>query len=67
MITFRHMMKQIVPPVFLSGLRSVFPAKQDDNVFEGNFASWKDALNHTMGYHHPAILEKVKQANKALG
>ncbi len=56
----KKLVKDIVPPALLKLLRKT---RLFNNIYwKGDFASWKDALNASMGYDSSEIVEKVKDA-----
>jgi putative methyltransferase (TIGR04325 family) len=52
----KSIIKEFIPPFFLNYLTAFFYG------WRGDYTSWKEALSHSIGYDHPAILEKVKEA-----
>jgi putative methyltransferase (TIGR04325 family) len=64
----KALLKKFIPPVLVSvyhRLKSLIvpqKAAMVKQVFEGNYATWDDALKETSGYDADNILEKVKDA-----
>lgn len=61
-----HIIKEFIPPIFLSLLRASgnYNGKISDRKapFVGNFASWEQACDQSSGYDSELIVNKVKDA-----
>src|SRR3990167_5203275 len=51
------MFKKLIPPIILEILKK--PSKYG---YFGNYKTWQEALNNSIGYDSTAILEKVKNS-----
>lgn len=56
---FKELIKSLLPPFFLNSIRSsnLFGIR-----FYGEYSSWEEAKNSTIGYSNKDILDKVSQA-----
>ena len=46
----KSIIKSIIPPVFISSYRKLFPQKQKSGMWSGNYASWEEAKANCTGY-----------------
>lgn len=53
----KKILKEIIPPLLLKLIQ-----KKQKYGFFGNYKSWQEAQNNSVGYDNPVILEKVKNS-----
>lgn len=64
----KQIIKELTPPLLLKYYRQLKGGSNrnrkvaNSNVWRGNFLSWKEALQNSVGYDHSVILEKCKNA-----
>lgn len=58
----KRYLKDLLPPVVVSGWRHALTAKRKPIRFTGNHNSWEEALRESTGYSAPEILRKTRAA-----
>ena len=56
----RSNIKRFIPPIVFSLIRSL--NYQDNSIYSGNFKTWNDAMENSVGYSAHSILEKCKNS-----
>ena len=55
-------LKHLLPPIFISLYKKIFPKKPNAGMWSGNYTTWKNAKENCSGYDAANILEKCKKA-----
>ena len=59
-MSFNSFIKLFIPLIILTKLRLV--KYKDNNIYTGNFKTWKNAMASSVGYNSPSILENCKNS-----
>ena len=54
----KQLIKSLIPPILLNTIRKLINNKYG---WKGDYSSWQEAQNASMGYDSDKILEKVKK------